>query len=201
MRLSTSALAIAAFFAASIPAVAADLGTEADHQALIKLKEDVAGAIGKRDINAIERHLHKPFSATLVTQDHFSDFSKLTAYFDDLYTRGVPRMKAMSITADADERAQIYQGTFAVAKGSTNEHYELADGRSFDLKGRWTATLVKEGDSWKILAVHSGVNFLDNPVVAMIEKNVAWIAGAAGGVGLLAGFLGGWYARRARQRQ
>jgi hypothetical protein len=107
-------------------------------------------------------------------------------------------MKKAEITADADELSQIYTGTFAVTRGSTKEHYELADGRGFDLKGRWTGVSIKEDGQWKMLAVHTGTNFLDNPVLAAIEKSVAWVGAGAGAIGLLIGFLlGRWRRRRA----
>lgn len=202
MRLLTYALLLAAAVAAAVPAQAQtpDTGTEADHLALIKLRNDIGAAIGKRDLSAVAGSLHKPFTATVVTQDTFTDFGKLKAYFDSLYTTHVPQIKTMTVAAEADERAQIYQGTFAVARGDTRERYELTDGRSFDLNGRWTATLVKDGDAWKLLAVHTGVNFLDNPVIALVGKSNVWTAAMAAGLGLLAGFVGGWFARRGRQR-
>jgi membrane associated rhomboid family serine protease len=54
---------------------------------------------------------------------------------------------------------------------------------------RWTATVVKDTDGqWRILALHIGTNFLDNPILNVAEsalKNFA-IAGA------LAGLIIGW---------
>jgi hypothetical protein len=55
--------------------------------------------------------------------------------------------------------AQIYTATFAVARGSTKERYELADGRGFDFDGRWTATAIRDNGQWKVLAVHAGQIF------------------------------------------
>jgi hypothetical protein len=49
------------------------------------------------------------------------------------------------------------------------ERYELADGRGFDIAGRWTATMIKDNGQWRILAIHAGTNFLDNPVINAIE--------------------------------
>ena len=31
---------------------------------------------------------------------------------------------------------------------------------------RWTATVIKEGDAWKVAAVHVGVDPLDNPILS-----------------------------------
>ncbi|TXT38000.1 MAG: hypothetical protein FD135_3222 [Comamonadaceae bacterium] len=180
---------------------AVQAGAEAEHIALRKLKDDLTQAVSKRDFDAAQKVLHQPFMATVVTQESFTDLAYLKSYFDGLFTRSTLRIKDLSITPEADELSQIYTGTFALTKGATTEHYQMDDGRNFDLKGRWTAVSVKEDDgSWKLLAFHSGVNFLDNPVLDAIEKSVIWVGLVGAGVGLLFGFLGGWLLKR-RQLQ
>jgi len=191
-----------ALMLAAAPAVAADApapasGTEADHQALRAMKEQMVAAINKQDFEAARKLVHTPMLATAVTQDSFADFDAMANYFKSLFTRDTLRMKSVRLSAEADELSQIYTGTFAVTRGSTNETYELADGRAFDLKGRWTATSIKDADgSWKLLAIHSGTNFLDNPVLSAIEKSVAWAGAGAGLIGLVLGFLLGRWRRR-----
>jgi len=149
---------------------------------------------------AADALLHKPFLATVVTQDSFNDFGKLKDYFEGLYTRDHLRIKKITMEADADELSQIYQGTFAVTRGSTRERYDLADGRSFDLNGRWTAVSMKDGDAWTVLAIHSGTNFLDNPVLGAIQRSVLWFGAGGLAIGLLVGFAAGWFIRRRRVR-
>lgn len=185
----------------SLASIAADDATAADHQALRKLKSDVVAAVNKRDYPAMQQFMHRPFMATLITQDHFEDTDKLKDYFETLFTRPTLRMSKVSIEADADALSQIYEGTFALNKGTTKEHYELADGRAFDIDGRWTAVSRKENGEWKLLAVHTGTNFLDNPVLNAIEKSVLWFA--AGGVlaGLVVGFALGWLLRRRAEKR
>jgi LPXTG-motif cell wall-anchored protein len=135
---------------------------------------------------------------TLVTQDNFTDIGKLKDYFEGLFTRDTLKMKTVSIAAEADELSQIYEGTFAVTKGSTKEHYELADGRKFDLDGRWTAVSIKDNGEWKLLAAHLGTNFLDNPVLNAIENSVFWFGAGGAAGGLLIGFAAGWFFRKRR---
>jgi ketosteroid isomerase-like protein len=179
----------------------AQASSEDEHIALRKLKDDLAQAVSKRDFDAAQKVLHQPFMATLVTQDSFTDMAHLKSYFDGLFTRSSLRIKDLSITPQADELSQIYTGTLALTKGSTAEHYQMDDGRNFDLNGRWTAVSIKENDgTWKLLAFHSGVNFLDNPVLTAIEKSVVWVGLAGAGGGLLIGFLVGWIFKR-RQLQ
>jgi ketosteroid isomerase-like protein len=196
--MSRLSLALVLSLLFSAPAYAATPGTQADHDALRKLKSDVTVAANNRDYAAMQKALHQPFMTTLVTQDSFTDFGKLKDYFESLYTRDMLRMKNVSIAAEADELSQIYQGTFAVTKGSTKEHYELTDGRSFDMDGRWTAVSLKENEEWKLLAVHTGTNFLDNPVLNAIEKSVVWFGVGGAAIGLIVGFVFGWMFRKNR---
>lgn len=197
MRRHSLILVLSLLFSA--PTFADNVGTPADHDALRKLKSDVTSAANNRDYVAMQKVLHQPFMTTVITQDSFTDLGKLKDYFESLFTRDFLRMKKVSIGAEADELSQIYQGTFAVTRGSTNEHYEMADGRKFDVTGRWTAVSIKDKGEWKLLAVHTGTNFLDNPVLNAIEKSVLWFAvgGAAGG--LILGFIVGWIARGNRK--
>lgn len=190
-------LVVSLLFSAS--SFADNKGTPADHDALRKLKSDAVEAVNNRDYVAMQKFLHQPFMTTVITQDSFTDSGKLKDYYESLFTRDSLKMKKASIGAEADDLSQIYEGTFAVTKGSTKEHYEMADGRNFDIAGRWTAVSIKENGEWKLLAVHTGTNFLDNPVLNAIEKSVLWfgVGGAAGG--LILGFIVGWVARKNRQ--
>lgn len=174
----------------------------ADHDALRKVKADLEQAVSKRDFEAAKDLFHQPFMVTVITQDSFTDLGTLKSYFDSLFTRDFLRMKNVSIKAEADDLSSIYTGTFAMTRGSTMERYELADGRAFDMKGRWTAVSIKEPDgSWKVLGIHTGTNFLDNPVLNAIERSVLWFSVGGAGLGLLVGFACGWlFCRRRAQR-
>jgi ketosteroid isomerase-like protein len=196
LRWLTPILAVAL----AAPALAAaPTGTQADHVALRQLKADAIAAINAQDFERARKLTHEPFLATVVTQDSFNDFDALVAFYKSLYSGGrpdQPEMEKVTIAADADELSQIYTGTFAVTRGETRERYELADGRAFDLKGRWTGVSIKEGDEWKMLAVHTGTNFLDNPVLEQYERAVIWVGAGMFLVGLLIGFLLGRLLRR-----
>jgi ketosteroid isomerase-like protein len=198
--MKTLALAIAfCVLLAGRPLSAQPASQAADQEALRKLKTDVVNAINTRDVQRIDTLLNKPFMSTLITQDSFNDVGRLKAYFDDLFTRRILRINKLTMEAEADEPSQIYTGTFAVARGSTKEVYELGDGRTFTIPGRWTATTIKNGGQWKILAVHTGVNFIDNPVINAIEKSTSYFAAGGVAVGLVIGFLLGFFVRRKRR--
>jgi hypothetical protein len=143
--------------------------------------------------------LHKPFMSTLITQDSFTDIERLKAYFDGLFTRSVLRINKITMEAEPDEQAQIYTGTFAVARGGTKEVYELGDGRTYTIPGRWTATTIKDNGQWKVLAVHTGVNFIDNPVITAVEKSTLYFGAGGVALGAVIGFLLGFFIHRKRR--
>lgn len=196
---SLARLALAAGLVAAGPAVAQTTGTPADHDALRRLMSDAVRVVNERDYATARRILADPFVSTIETQQAFTDFEKLKAAFEDLYTRPVLRMKTIRFAAEADDFARIREGRYAVAQGPTREHFELADGRTFDVDGRWTAVASEENGAWKIEAIHMGVNYLDNPVIAAIEKSVVWFAVGGVAIGVAAGFIGGWLFGRRRR--
>jgi hypothetical protein len=181
------------------PLLAQNVSQAADHEALRKLKTDVITAINTRNVQSMDTLLHKPFMSTLITQDSFTDIERLKAYFDGLFTRPVLRINKITMEAEPDEQAQIYTGTFAVARGGTKEVYELGDGRTYTIPGRWTATTIKDNGQWKVLAVHTGVNFIDNPVMTAVEKSTLYFGAGGVALGAVIGFLLGFLIRRKRQ--
>jgi uncharacterized protein DUF4440 len=196
MRVIARAVGVSLLLA--VNAAAQEGSPAGDHDALRKIKADVLNAINTRNLRGLDAIVHRPFMVTVITQDSFTDAGALQAYYDGLFTRKLLRMKKVTIEADADELSQIYTATFAVARGSTKELYEMADGRSFDMRGRWTATAIKDGGQWKLLALHDGTNFMDNPVLATVEKSTAYTGAGGFAAGLAAGVLGSVLIRRRR---
>ncbi len=191
---------IALLFAAA-PALALDPdpGTEAQHAALRALKAELVETVNSQDFTRLGALTNTPFTATLVTQDHFTDLDAAKAFFDGLFTRKLLRMESVAFAAEPDALSTIYTGTVAVTTGSTVETYTLADGRSFDIDGRWTALSIEEPDGWKLAAFHSGTDFLDNPVLKAAGASVVRVAAMVGAAGLVLGLVAGWLLGRRRR--
>jgi ketosteroid isomerase-like protein len=181
-------------------AQAQTVGSDADHTALRKLLADTLTSVNAKDYAAAQKLLHDPFRVTVLTQDSFTNFNAFKEYYEKLYNRSFLQMKTIRLNAVPDEKSQIYEGVFAVNGGETEEFYELTDGRTFTMKGRWTAVTTKQNGEWKILAVHTGINPIDNPILTAIEKSTLWFGGITGGVGLILGLMISWLASRFRRR-
>ena len=81
--------------------------------------------------------------------------------------------------------------TWGLVYGGGVENYQLSDGRFLPMKTRWTATVVKEADGkWRILALHIGANFYDNPIFAAVKDSTKHYAAGGLVAGLLLGGLG-----------
>lgn len=146
----------------------------------------------------LEQYLYEPFSATMINQETIMSREELKAYFEKWVSGEGALIKSITMALEADELTTIYDGKYGIARGSNMESYELTTGKPYDLASRWTATLIKDGGQWKVLAVHSGVNFIDNPVFAAAEESL--ILFAAGGVatGIMGTLILCWLFRRRR---
>lgn len=170
-----------------------------DHKQLRELLVLLRDAVNERNAEALEPYLYSKFSATMIDQTQLTTVEELESYFEQWFEGDDAFIKSYSMNPEADELTQIYDGKFGIISGGNRESYELATGNNYTIESRWTATLIKDNDRWKLLAIHNGVNFTDNPVLATVEKFSLYLG--IGGIlaGLLAGLFCGWFFRLARR--
>lgn len=194
-------LVFALALSVAAPVMAAEqVGTEQDHEELRALMKVFSNGINRLDMSEAAPYLHQPFSGTAISQHFMATPQEIQSYFDDLFHGPKAVLKSVEIKPEVDELTEIYQGTFGVARGSNQETYELADGRVYEMTSRWTATVIKDEGKWKLLAIHAGINFLDNPVLADVESlSTIYGAGGAGGGIILGGLVGFLLGRRRRR--
>lgn len=166
--------------------------TEAVHDALRSLKDGVIDAISKKDVDAILVHLHEDVVLTMQDGDRLESVRKHSGvrdYMDRLLTGKSPGVKGMQLDVKVDELTILHGDDTGVAFGSSNDHYVLASGGEFDLKTRWSATVVKDGTDWKVANLHVSSNLFDNPVTNTAKSYLLTVGGAAITIGLLVGFV------------
>ena len=96
----------------------------------------------------------------------------------------------------ADELTILYGKNMGICYGSSDEHFKLVNGKDLNVKGRWTATLVKENGHWLVASLHCSTNLFDN-VMLDLAKKTAWLAGV---VCLVLGIFIGWLVGRCCKR-
>lgn len=162
---------------------------EATHDELRALRDGLLDAMGKGDI---ERELTY-FHPNAVITWHNAEVSRGHAGIRDYLKRMLegPDKAVESFRADVtvDELTILYGGDTGISFGSAVEHFQMTNGRTFDLPARWSATLVKENGRWLISSLHASDNLFDNPLLNMARRMAWWAGGIALVAGLALGFL------------
>ena len=176
------------------PALAAQETDQAIHEELRGVLIGIQKAVNSEEYGSLARYFHENLTITTINQEVISTRAEIEPYFKKWFGPG-GYLKALKMSLVADELTELYADkTFGIVRGSGEEDYVLSDSRSFPMKTRWTATVIKDTDGrWRILTLHIGTDFLDNPILSVAEESVKFfaIAGAAGGVviGILIMFL------------
>jgi len=94
-----------------------------------------------------------------------------------------------------DELTSLYGTNTGVCFGSSDEQFKLANGKNLNVKGRWTATLIKEDGRWLVASLHVSTNLFDNVMLDLAKK----ATGVACAVCFVVGVLIGWFVGRRRK--
>ncbi len=175
---------------ASSAAFSQDEADHAIHQELRTLLQGMQQAINSKNYAALEPYFHENLRVTTINQEVISKRSEITAYFESWFGDG-GYLANLEISLVADDTTELYgDKSFGIVRGTGDEKYVLSDGRYFDMKTRWTATVIKDTDGhWRILSLHIGTNFLDNPILSVAEASLKTFAAAGGLAGLFLGWL------------
>ena len=186
-------VALAIAFAGTI-AIAQEEPDQAIHEELRAVLQGMQQAINEERWSDLEPYFHENLRVTTINQEVVWERAEITDYFERWFGED-GYLDTLEIKLTADALTELYgDKTFGIVRGDGLERYILADGRPFDMVTRWTATVIKDTDGqWRILALHIGTNFLDNPILGAAESAAksAMIGGALAGfiVGVLIMFV------------
>lgn len=174
----------------------AQLQDEATHTALRQLKTTMETALNKRDLDTIVANVHPSVVFTTMNGDVCRGPQQIRAYFDKMLTAPGHIVKDVKVSFEVDELTTLYGGDTGVAYGSSKDHYELTNGKTFDINGRWTCTMVKNGDRWVISAFHYSADVFRNPIVDRLKAAIWQVGIGALILGLIIGIVMGRLIRR-----
>jgi hypothetical protein len=160
------------------------------HNELRGLLTGIEQAINTAKYEELSPFFHERARITTINQEVISSRSEIPAYFNKWFGPG-GYLKRLEMRLTVDALTEFYgEKTFGIVRGGGEENYVLADGRFFPMRTRWTATVIKDNDAkWRILSLHIGTNFLDNPILAKAEGSLVYAAGAGLVIGLALGAL------------
>lgn len=102
-------------------------------------------------------------------------FAKLKTFIDVLH-----------VAPTTQDRAIHEGGKYVVSIGNLGDTYEMTDGKNFDLKSVWMATLAYENEEWKLISFAVSTNAFENEV---IDAYLLMRTLVAGGVGIAIGLV------------
>ena len=168
--------------------VAMEPQTEAIHEELRALLQSIETAINSEKYGDLKPYFSQKLRVTTINQNVINTPDGIDAYFKEWFGEG-GYLKKLDIKLEADALTELY--------GAGVENYQLTDGRFLPMKTRWTATVVKEADGkWRILALHIGANFYDNPIFDAVKDSTKYYAVGGLVAGLFLGALGMGFLRR-----
>jgi len=167
------------------------------HNALRQLKATMTKALNERDLDTIVANVDPNVVFTTMNNDVRRGPDQIRAYFNEMLTAPGHIVKDVKVSFEADALTTLYGGDAGVAYGTSNDHYELTNGDKFDVKGRWSCTMVKNGDRWVIASFHYSTNVFDNPILDRYKSMYLPIGAGA----LVAGLIVGWFIGRMMSRR
>jgi uncharacterized protein (TIGR02246 family) len=181
---------------AALPLVAEP--DEAVHNALRQVKATMTKALNERDLDTIVANVTPEVVFTTMNGDVCHGREAIRAYFNKMLNAPGHIVKNLTVSFEADALTTLYGGDTGIAYGSSKDHYDLTNGQSFDIRGRWSCTLVREGDRWLIASFHYSANVFDNPILERTKTFLTGGAVAAAIAGLIVGALIGRLMSRRR---
>jgi ketosteroid isomerase-like protein len=159
------------------------------HEKLRELRKGVEKAVNENKIDDLLKYLHP--NVVIVWQDGTT--SRGHKGVKEYYQKHLGKSDStlLSFTIEDVEPAEltIPYGDTGISWGTMTSRFKFRDGKTFDLKGPWSATLVKEDGKWVIASVHASAPLFDNPIVHATMNSLYMYCGIAAGGGLLVGLL------------
>lgn len=181
---------IAALLAAGSVAAQPPAKEDAAHEQLRTLRREMVEAVNAGDIDRLLTHLDDDVVVTFMDAEVARKPAGVKAYLDRMLKGDARVVKAFHCDPTVDELTHLY-GDTGVAFGSSKDSYSLTDGREFSATTRWTGTLVRKGDRWKVASFHASESVFNNPILDLAKRALYWTGGVAGVAGLLAGIVVG----------
>ena len=167
------------------------------HNDLRALRDGLLAGMNKGDIEAQLAFLHPNVVVTWHNAEVSRGHQGVRSYLDKMLNGPTKVVDKFSAEVKVDELSILYGGDTAIAFGSAQEHFALASGRTFDLTGRWSATLVKDGGKWLVANLHTSDNIFDNPLLNTMKSALKWAGVGSLMLGLFIGWLMGRRGRSA----
>lgn len=153
------------------------------HDELRAVRDSMIEAVNKQDLDRLLSHLHPNVVVTWLNGEVSRGPEEVRAYYNRMMTGPNRIVATIRVNPVVDRLSDLY-GDTAVAYGSSSDHFELTAGMKFDVKSRWSATVVKQDGRWLVVNFHASTNMFDNELLNMTKRTMYWVGGIAAVVGV-----------------
>ncbi len=153
-----------------------------EQEELGKLKAmltDIEAAINEKDIERVLGYLHPEINIVFQNSEVVDGIEAVRAFNDRMLGGDSPVLSGHSVIATEDKPAEIY-GNTAVAYGTSIDNFQFTDGMDIEVVSKWTTTLIKENDTWKVISLQLSTNVFDNPLLSAANASIKYFT--AGGL-------------------
>lgn len=158
------------------------------HNELRAVRDSMIKAVNEQDLDRLLSQLHPNVVVTWLNGEVSRGPGEVGAYYNRMMTGPNRIVQSVRVNPIVDRLSDLY-GDSAVAYGSSNDHFELTAGMKFDVKSRWSATMVKQGGRWLLVNFHASTNLFDNELLHMTTRAMYWSTGIVAVVGIGLGAL------------
>jgi len=162
------------------------------HEELRAVRLSIIDAINKGDIDSVINHIHPDAVITWQNSEVCRGHQGLKDFFERM---GKDSFQGYKVPPTPDELTIFHGENTGISFGETVAEYHLL-GKSYELKSRWTATLVKEDGKWLLAGYHISMNVLDNAILTAAKNGLYLVGAVALVIGILIG-MALWKRRRA----
>lgn len=169
------------------------------HDELRAVRSALLAALESRDIDALVATLHPDIVLTTTTGEVARGHQGIRDYADRMLVGDGALVQAFDFDVTSDELSIFHNGgDTAIAWGPSADAYTFGDGSEIVMNTRWSATLVREGGTWRIVNVHSSLPAFDNVVLEQATAFYPWVGGGGLAVGAIGGLVLGLLVGRRR---
>lgn len=145
------------------------------------LRGELIDSFNKADLPRLLSHLDDDVVVTWQNGEVCRGPDQVKQYYDKMMTG--PDRRVESASADPKVTDRHVYGDWALSWGVMNDEFKMKDGTVLKLDSRFTATIARRGDVWKVTGMHVSANVFENPILSYAMKRAALISGVVAGVG------------------
>ena len=171
----------------------------ADRTQLKNILTNIESALNQANFEQLTAHLHNDVVVTFLNAEVARGIPAVRRYFEKTMSGDNALLAGYHTQAKVSVPA-VFFDKVALAQGSAQDEFTLSNGHIIPVDTLWSATLVKQGEQWKVAQLHFSSNLFDNALLSSAKKNIVIVSAIAALIGLFIGFFISSFSRKVRRK-